>query len=157
MIEDIERFRAELQVHALGQVELLLHREVEIGQWRADCGILRQISESTGGWQHQGAGIKPQVWRAQPLPGLNAIGVRVAGVGVGDVWTRKSVGGESAAGRGSASVDLRAWNQARTVCRRCTLTEAATAAAQAIRSNVSAWDVEGNSSPQSHDQIRLPA
>ena len=45
MIKHIERFCTELQVRALGNVELLFHRDVEICQWRADYGILRQISE----------------------------------------------------------------------------------------------------------------
>src|SRR5207249_5177569 len=42
MIEQIERFRAELQVRAFRKIELLFHREVEVRESWADHRILRQ-------------------------------------------------------------------------------------------------------------------
>jgi len=49
MIEQIERFCAELQVRALGKIELLSQCEIEIGQRRPDDGILRQIPKVPAG------------------------------------------------------------------------------------------------------------
>src|ERR1043165_8356920 len=53
VIEQVERFCAELQVRSLGNIELLFHREVEAGQPRPNHSVLGQIPESSRRWQYK--------------------------------------------------------------------------------------------------------
>src|SRR5207237_7988247 len=102
---------------------------------RADHRILCQISEGPCRRQDEHARIEPQRRRSEWLAGRHTL-------------TPVS---------GSAGADGRAWSQIGPVCGCCTLTEAAAAASQAIGPDISTRDVEGNTCPQGHNEVGLPA
>src|SRR5713101_5152914 len=57
MIQDVEQFRAELQVGPLGNIELFFHAEIQVEQARANERILAEIAEGSRCRQHKRAGI----------------------------------------------------------------------------------------------------
>ena len=59
MIQEIEEFRPELQVHALGDCEQLVRREVDVERARPDEYISAGVSESIRLGNSERAGREP--------------------------------------------------------------------------------------------------
>ena len=58
MIEQVEKFRAKLQIGTLAESEILRQREVDVDQTPADNGISAQVAVSSRRLQLKGTRIK---------------------------------------------------------------------------------------------------
>src|SRR5437867_594030 len=65
MIENIERFRAELQTRAFPDGDPFEQRRVDVKQARAEERTASRVPEGAGGRHREGAGIEPVVHSAQ--------------------------------------------------------------------------------------------
>src|SRR5712671_7691289 len=92
MIGGIESLQPELQVPALGEVEILQRGEIPTGDARAVDHVAADVPESPGGRQRESLDVEPLAGCGVVEPGADTGGVRpvVANRGVGPV----SAGGD---------------------------------------------------------------
>src|SRR5438445_13117238 len=87
MVEEVERFNAELELEPLRHPELFLKRRVDLVIARTEGDVSAQVAVQTGRWEGEGVRIEPVVDRL--MSGVN----RLAGYQVRALAPRVAVGG----------------------------------------------------------------